>query len=50
MTEKLQWEIYVPIFKNRYILRGLALAIGIPFGIIIAVILLGSNGNSYNFV
>ncbi len=48
MTEKLQWEIYVPIFKNRYILRGLALAIGIPFGIIIAVILLGSNGNVFD--
>ncbi len=48
MTDKLQWEIYVPIFKNRYILRGLGIAIGIPFGILIAVILLVSEGNVFD--
>jgi hypothetical protein len=37
--DKIQWEIFVPIFKNRFILKGLALAVGIPFGILIAVIL-----------
>lgn len=37
--DKLQWEIFVPIFKNRFILKGLGLTVGIPFGILIAVIL-----------
>ena len=45
MAQKLQWEIYVSIFKNRYILRGLALAIGLPFGLLIAIILIVSGGD-----
>lgn len=47
MPEKLQWEIYVPIFKNRYILRGLGLAIGIPFGLLIAIIIIMSGGDVF---
>ena len=42
---KLQWEIYVPIFRNRYILRGLGLAIGLPFGILIAIIIITAGGD-----
>ena len=42
---KLQWEIYVPIFRNRYIMRGLGFAIGIPFGILIAVIIILAKGD-----
>jgi len=42
---KLQWEIYVPIFRNRFILKGLALAVGIPFGIVIAVIIIAAGGD-----
>lgn len=45
MAEKLQWDVYVPIFKNRFILKDLAVAIGIPFGILIALILYISNGD-----
>src|SRR5659263_26837 len=44
---KLQWEIYVPIFKNRIILKGIGLAVGIPFGIVIAVILIASKGDVF---
>jgi hypothetical protein len=42
---RLQWEIYVPIFKNRYILKGLALTIGIPFGILITFIIIAAKGD-----
>jgi len=42
---KLQWEIYVPIFRNRFILKGLALTVGLPFGIVIAVIIIASGGD-----
>lgn len=42
---KLQWEIYVPIFRNRYIMRGLGFAIGIPFGVVIAVIIIMARGD-----
>ncbi len=45
MAQKLQWEIYVSIFKNKYILRGLALAIGLPFGLLIAILLIVSGGD-----
>ncbi len=43
--EKLQWEIFVPIFRNPFILKGLGVAIGMPFGILIVVLLLASNGD-----
>ena len=43
--QKLQWEIYVPIFRNRFFLRDAGLAIGIPFGIVVAFILIASRGN-----
>lgn len=42
---RLQWEIYVPIFRNRFILRGLGLAVGIPFGVVIAVIIITAGGD-----
>ena len=45
MAEKLQWEIYVPIFKNRFILKDLGLAVGLPFGALIMLILILSGGN-----
>jgi len=43
--KKLQWEIYVPLFNNRFILKGLGIAIGIPFGILITAIIILSKGN-----
>ena len=44
-TMKLQWETEVPLFKNRFILQGLALAIGIPFGLLITVIVILAKGD-----
>lgn len=44
---KLQWEIYVPIFRNKFILQGIGLVIGIPFGTLIAIILIVSKGNVF---
>lgn len=35
-----EWDIRVPIFKNKLILKQLWLAIGIPFGILFVVLLL----------
>jgi hypothetical protein len=35
-----EWDIRVPIFKNKIILKQLFLAIGIPFGILFVVLLL----------
>lgn len=45
MADELRWEIYVPIFRNRFILKGLGLAIGIPFGVVIAVIVISVRGD-----
>jgi hypothetical protein len=42
---KIQWETYVSIFRNRFILKGLALAVGLPFGIVIAVIIISAGGD-----
>ena len=43
---KIQWEIFVPIFKNRFILKGLGLDVGLPFGIVITVILFFGGSNT----
>ena len=43
----LQWEIYVPIFKNRFIMKGIGIAIGIPFGIVIAFIIITAGGDIF---
>jgi len=43
--EKMQWEIYIKIFKNKFILEGLLIAIGIPFGVLIIVIIFLSGGD-----
>lgn len=42
---ELRWEVYVPIWRNRFILQGLWLALGIPFGALIAIILILSGGD-----
>jgi len=36
----IEWDIRVPIFKNKQILKQLWLAIGIPFGILLVILLL----------
>jgi hypothetical protein len=45
--DEMQWMIDVPMFRNRYILRGLTAAVGIPFGIVIAVIVIVSKGDIF---
>lgn len=45
---KIQWEKNVPIFKNPFILKGLAISIGIPFGLLIFGITVLSEGNVMN--
>lgn len=45
--EKIQWQISVPIFKNKVILKQLGIAIGIPFGLIALVIGLASGKSVY---
>lgn len=47
VIDRLQWEFYVPIFRNRYTLKGLALAVGLPFGIVIALIIITAKGDIF---
>lgn len=42
--EPIEWVISVPIFRNPVILRQLALVVGLPFGILMTVILLAAEG------
>jgi hypothetical protein len=39
MRERVEWSIQVPVFRNPIILRQLALAVGIPFGLIFVIML-----------
>lgn len=43
--EKIKWEINVPLFRNTVILKELGIAIGIPFGLLILVLLIVSGGD-----
>jgi len=43
--EKINWEINVPIFRNTVILKDLGIALGIPFGLLILMLLVISGGN-----
>ncbi len=43
--ESFRWEISVPLFKNRFILKDLGLAVGIPFGALITFIVIVSGGD-----
>lgn len=43
--KKMQWEVYVPLFNNRFILKGLGIAIGIPFGALITAIIILARGD-----
>ena len=42
--DRLQWETSVPIFRNTIILKQMAIAIGIPFGLVIGILLIASRG------
>lgn len=43
-AEKFRWEMSVPIFGNTIILKQMAIAIGIPFGLVIGILLIASRG------
>ncbi|HUX96138.1 MAG TPA: hypothetical protein VMV47_10430 [Bacteroidales bacterium] len=40
VNEKIEWSIKVPIFRNTIILKQLGFAIGIPFGILIFIMII----------
>ena len=43
--DTLRWETSVPLFKNRFILRGLALAFGLPLAGVVIFLLISSGGS-----
>lgn len=43
--DKIYWEINIPIFKNLVILKDLGIALGIPFGLLILILLVISDGD-----
>lgn len=46
-TDNIKWETTVPIFRNPLILKQLGLAFGIPFGILIIILILITNEIRY---
>jgi len=48
-SEKMKWEIDVPIFQNTLILKQLGLAFGLPFGILIIILVLITTEIRYLF-
>lgn len=44
-VENIAWEISVPIFRNSVILKELGIALGIPFGLLIIILLAVSGGD-----
>lgn len=44
-SENIQWEIEVSIFRSIVILKDLGIALGIPFGILIIILLIVSDGD-----
>ena len=47
-VDAIKWEISVPIFRNPIILRQLALAIGLPFGIILIILIFSAGDNLFD--
>lgn len=47
MDKEIKWQISVPIFKQSLILKQLAIAIGIPFGTLILVLIIISKKEIY---
>ena len=45
MHQEVRWETSVPIFRNTFILKQIGLAVGIPFGLVVLVIVLTSGGS-----
>jgi hypothetical protein len=39
VVNRIQWEIRVPIFRNRFILQGLTMSLALPLGILIALLI-----------
>ncbi len=47
LSEKIEWSMRVPIFRNATILKQLGIAIGIPFGLVVVVLLVSSGKSIY---
>lgn len=47
IAEKIQWQTSVSIFKNSLILKQLGLAVGIPFGTLLLLLILVSKKDIY---
>lgn len=47
MQERIHWRVSVPIFRSGVILKQLGLAIGIPFGLLVLVLVLVSGKSVY---
>lgn len=47
MPEKIKWQISVPIFRNIIILKQLGLVVGIPFGLLVVMLLIVSGKSIY---
>ncbi len=45
--EKIEWHIRVPIFRNTIVLKQLGLAVGIPFGLLVTVLIITSGKSVY---
>lgn len=45
MNDRMEWQASVPIFRHTVILKQMVLAIGLPFGLVMLVILLTSKGS-----
>lgn len=45
--ERIEWCIHVPIFRNTVILKQLGLAVGIPFGLLIIILVVVSGKSVY---
>ncbi len=45
----LQWDISVPIFRNKLILKQLGLAIGLPFGILALILILTTKEGQWRY-
>lgn len=43
--EPIEWQVRVPIFRNRTILKQMGIAIGIPFGVLILFLLFFTEGS-----
>lgn len=47
IEQAIQWQVSVPVFRSAVILKQLGLAIGVPFGLLAAILVLASGQSVY---